>query len=238
VYLFVGCQLPIWADKFSRYDIDNPSKDDVAWIKKHFKRDRNAAKKFHLSGQYGAGPTTQHAALVLEEYEVELDEIKTANTKYWANVFPGVKDFSFRLLHEWHKNGGWIKSGLGLPIAVSDHKAFYATKFGEQPKDLLNCYCQHTGHTLLQRDLRYINKERWRRRLPMYPAIPDYHDESIWIIREDCAEEGKDLMRQSMVQVNEGLGWDVEIKGDPATSKNLAQIKCDDYDEWVDGRSK
>jgi len=221
VYLFVGAQFPIFRDKFlAHYDPDNPTPEAIATLKKLYKNDRAICKEAHLAMQYGAGPNTVHAALTRKEIDVPFQEVVDMHAAYWSpDLFAVVKEYEARKLRQWRKQGGWITNCLGRPLAVAHDKT----------KDILNRDIQSTAHDLLQKLLRLIDAARTKQRLPMWPWILDLHDESIWEIEDSAAEEGVALFVSCLKQLNEELGWEIQIKGEPQLANNLAAIKVEGY---------
>lgn len=218
VYIFVGLHLSMFRDKFSKYyDIDFPTKDAISKVKEYYKKDRSACKEFHLSGMYGAGWRTQYKNLILKEYDTTEGEIEQANREYWSDLFPGVKDYSDRLTYQWNRQG-WISDAFGMPMAIHWTKK----------RDCLSRFCQRSAHILLQKYLVYFNNCREEYNLPVYPAIPDYHDGTFWFVKTGSEEDAMGIMRECIKELNEEIQWEVQIKGEPEIGSNLADLICED----------
>jgi hypothetical protein len=220
VYLFVGSKFRKFRDAVTaHYDPENPTAESLARAKKILKGMRAILKEAHLAMQYGAGAATVHSALIRKEVEIEFEDVADMHADYWsADLFAVVKEFEGKLLREWQRNGGWIANGLGVPRALAEDKL----------KDLLSRFCQSTGHDLLQRLLRYFQEERKRRRLRVWPWIPDYHDETIWEALKTDTEEALSVLSACLERLNNELGWEIKIRGTPQVARNLAEIKCED----------
>lgn len=220
VYLFVGSRFPMFKEKFlAHYNPEDPTPEGIALTKKLYKAERNIAKESHLAMQYGGGAGVVHGALTRKEIDISFQEVCDMHRSYWSpELFAVVKDYERKLKREWRQRGGWILNPLGRPFAVSSDKE----------KDILNTAIQSAGHDCLQKVIRFTDEQRTKKKIPMYPWIVDYHDETIWECEESAAEEGLDAMRQSMVKLNETLGWEIVVKGEPTTAMNLAEIKCED----------
>lgn len=220
VYLFVGSKFSAFKDKFlEHYDPENPTPEGIDKTKKLYKFERGVCKEAHLAMQYGAGPPTVHAALTRKEIDIDFEEVVGMHKDYWGrDLFAVVKEYENKLRREWYRNNGWIKNCLGRPLAVDEGSM----------KDLLNRAIQSTGHDLLMRLMRSIDAGRAARKVPMWPVIVDYHDETIWEVREEAAAEALDIFSQSLKQLNDRLGWEISIRGEPQLAMNLADIKCQD----------
>ena len=220
VYLYVGSQLTLFRDKFAPYyDLDNPQPELIAEAKKLYKHDRDACKKFHLSGMYGAGVERKYNALTIEGFNIPIEEIAMAHDEYWHRIFPGVREYIRQLKREWARRGGWVLNPLGRPLCVAE----------EFTKDLLNRVAQSGGHDLLRRLLWHINRLRKARRLPLYPVIVDLHDETIWEGLCGTEQDAVALFNEALRCVNEDIQWEVQITGTPEIVQNLAEIKCEGY---------
>lgn len=234
VYLFTGAQISKWKDEFLQYyDPFNPTEESVALAKKKCKASRSAIKPVYLGWLYGLGARTmsESTGIEYEECKQILSDINDA--------YLGVRRFNSELRAEWERNGGsvvtewqyspelekdvpvtvsgdpgWILNGRMRPIAVAPDKV----------KDLGSRFVQSTGHDCLMQLLCIINRRRKLDRIPMRPYNVDIHDATVWQIREECVEEGKRLIEDSYVELNEILGWTVQIKGDVEIGDNLGDF--------------
>ncbi len=221
VYLFVGSRFPMYRDKFlAHYDLDSPTKEGVAYLKKTYKNDRAVCKEAHLSMQYGAGPPTVHSTLIRNEIDIADEDVVEMHQAYWSDeLFAVVKEYESRKRREWNRNNGWILNCVGRPVAVPEEKR----------KDLLSRVIQSSAHDLLQRFIYLLERQRQQHRIPMWPWIVDIHDESIWEIETSAAEAGIAAMTTALAQMNEELAWEIKIKGEPQLARNLACIKVEGY---------
>lgn len=221
VYLFVGCRFPQFAHFLEYYDPDNPTAEGTAECKKLFKKDRGTCKVFHLAAAYLAWINTLHQQMVNAEIDISRDEIEVMYNVYWSkDLFAEVKNYADRLDLEWQRRGGWIKNALGRPIPASEDKR----------RDLLNTMCQSSGHDLLQWDNYYVDQLRRERKVPMYPLISDYHDEMLWEAPIECAKEAYQIMSDTQGILNDMLGWEIKIRGEPEFHFNVAGVKVDGYE--------
>jgi hypothetical protein len=219
VYLFVGARFRPFRDKFlQHYDPENPTREGTALAKKLYKTERAVSKEAHLAMQYGAGANTVHSALIRKEIDIDIEEVFEMHQAYWSDeLFAVVKEFEVKLKREWRRNNGWITNAVGIPRALAEDKL----------KDLLSRYAQSSGHDLLQRLMRLINEERKTKKVPFYPWIVDLHDESIWETEDQYVDEVLDIFRRSMTKLNEQLGWEIQVRGEPTVARTLADIKIE-----------
>jgi hypothetical protein len=223
VYLYNAAHISVWSKLIREvYDPLNPTPESLSLAKKQFKTIRSVSKVVHLAKQYGAGSFKIYQTLL--ENEIVGDDGKplprsTVDTicADWDELYSGIKQFEQKLLGEWEFNRGWIYNGVYRPICVHESMV----------KDILNRYCQSTGHDILLLMLRFINQERKARGIKMYPWICDYHDETIWEVEERDAERAMQLFKDAFKFINETLKPVIPIKGSFLTCDNLADIKCE-----------
>ncbi len=114
---------------------------------------------------------------------------------------------------------------MGLPICID----------AEYVKDIVNRFCQTSGHEILQLWIYHIDRLRQERGAVMYPWLVDFHDETLWECPEDQAEAVAQVMRDALVSVNEELGMGIPIKAPPMIVDNLAQVKDPEgYAKWLE----
>jgi hypothetical protein len=218
IYLFIGANSTLYSKKFRRYyDPDNPTAEGIAKCKKHFKHERNICKKIQLMKMYGAGVKNIHMTLNEEGIEIDLADVIKFD-RDWKRLFAGIKKFDRELSGVWEHNGGWFKNGVGRPMALD----------GGMLKDLVNRYCQSTGHDVLLHTLGIINELRTTRGVEMYPWIVDYHDEWIFECKEQDVDKVVQIYADAVAEVNKVLGWQVQVKAEPQVAYTLADIKCED----------
>jgi hypothetical protein len=222
-YLFLAAQIPMLAKEVCKYyDPANPTKEGIALAKKHCKRERNIAKLCKLSYDYGAGAPKIHETLTLAGIQISLNEVRQIRREL-DRIFAGIKRFEQQLVNMWQANGGWIPSILGTPICVDD----------KYLKDIVNRFCQYSGHVVLQLWLSHVQRLRSERGVEMYPYLPDNHDETIWIAPDAEAEAAAQLLTDALEATNDVLGTSIRFTAPPAVEQNLAAIKCEDYQEWM-----
>lgn len=219
IYLLFGSnpRLPFAAKIKRWYDPDNPTAAGIANAKKHCKWERGVCKEIHLAKQYNAGVHRCWVSLVEKEIDITKEEVAII-CKGWDEQFKGIKQFGRQLEAERTQRGGWIYNGVGRPIPIGEDKV----------KDIINTYCQSTGHDLLIWQLSLVAAQRDMQGIEMHPWICDYHDELMFEVPEHQVEAACGIFRQTLQQINDALPWEVTIKGEPGVATNLAQIKLED----------
>jgi DNA polymerase I-like protein with 3'-5' exonuclease and polymerase domains len=178
IYLHVAAKIPALGREIVKYyDPDHPTKEGIAAAKKLCKRDRDIAKTVQLASAYGAGPGKIHETLVMSGIDISFPDVRDIHRDYWR-LFSGVKRFQDRLTEMWTANGGWIPSILGTPIPVAENLL----------KDIVNRFCQQSGHMVLQLWIWHCSQVFEERGLTAHPWLVDQHDEMIWEVPEDQAE--------------------------------------------------
>lgn len=199
------------------YNPAAPTKEGIALAKKHCKRERGIAKVCKLAYDYGAGAPKIHETLVLGGVDISLREVREIR-KGLDELFVGIRRFEQRLTDIWEASGGWIPSAYGTPICVARPLL----------KDILNRFCQTSGHQFLQSWVAHIDRLRRDRGIEMYPWLEDLHDETIW----ECPEPNADLVvavfDDALKVANDTLGMGIRIKGPAMVVKSLAEIKDPD----------
>lgn len=229
VYLFVGSKIPALGRDILRagYNPDDPTPDGIKSAKKQCKHQRAIAKKFHLMSVYLAGPEAIHSDLQLEGIDITLGEVKQMHKDYWR-LFAGVKQWEMQLLEMRYNNDGWFPSILGTPLTIDSHPKIL--------KDIVNRHTQHAGHTFLQVWLWHVDQLRRERGVTMHPWLADFHDEMLWEVPEEQAQAAADLISEALRRTNDEMGMGIQVKGPPMVVDNLAQVKCENYDEWLAAR--
>lgn len=237
IYLYVSAKIPSLGVEIRKYyDPDNPTPASIALAKKHCKKDRAIAKILVLSAAYLAGPETIHLSLSLAGIEISLNEVKKIHRDYWR-LFRGVKDFEGTLKDIWTSNirdpkivpASWIPSVLGTPICVPSAP--------KQFKDIVNRFCQTSGHQILQLWIYHIDRLRTERKVEMYPWFVDQHDETIWEAPDAHVAAAEQILKDALDAANAELDMGIKIKAPPMIASNLAEIKDPDgYKEILEQR--
>ena len=215
IYLFVAAKIPaLGAEIREYYDPDNPTPEGIALAKKHCKQARSIAKVVVLAANYNAGPLKIQETLRFGGIDLPLSQVKEIHRAYWR-LFYGVKRFEERLADMWSARKGWIPSVLGTPICVDS----------EYVKDIVNRFCQTSGHEILQLWIYHIDRLRTERGVEMHPWIVDLHDETIWEAPEAQAAAAAEVIRDALAATNAELGMGIPIKGPAMIIDNLAQVK-------------
>lgn len=222
VYLYNGAHIELFQDELRKYyDPYNPTVESINETKKQCKKIRSFCKQIVLAAGYGSSAKKLRSILITSGYPVTVKEAEIIHRDYWR-LYKGIKDFEQQLRNIWTSTGGWVPSLAGKPICVpSDYL-----------HDIVNRFAQTSGHEVLMMLVHEIDQLVRETGIEAHPWIPDFHDETIWEVREDQATVMVDIMNQAMDRVNERLDMDVKMSGEPQIADNLAEIKCEDYYEW------
>ncbi len=213
-YLFTACHVFPDAGIKEVYKPENPTKESVAEAKKLFKKYRSIAKIVVLSSNYGASPKKIHSSLNQSGVEISLREVEEIHRKYWE-LFAGIKRYGKSLEREWKSREGYILNGLGRPICIPE----------DQLKDIVNRDCQSTGVGMLHKLLFFIDKMRRERKVPMYPWICDFHDQTVWEVKCGHEEQAKLIYAEAYARLNEDLRPLIPLVGSSEISDNLWDFK-------------
>lgn len=209
-YLFVAWHIYNKVQQY--YDIEGNTKAGLSVAKKKCKVERDTTKPGFLGWFYGIG-----AKKLSSQNGIPLkDCIRVLRTL--DELFPGKQALHNALVRQWHETGGHIVSGRGLPICVCNSKL----------KDIVNRDIQNTGHKLLERLLYHRNQYRMKHDIPMWPYIPDWHDESIWLTYPEHIDKVKEAIEYSYQKLNEELQWNVEIRHGGISVGTDLTVRCED----------
>jgi DNA polymerase family A/3'-5' exonuclease len=216
IYLFIASKIPsLGKDIRKYYDPENPTSESIGLAKTHCKKDRDIAKQCYLAYNYGAGAKKMHEGLTFAGVDISLGEIREIRSQL-DRIFSGVKRFERQLVDIWRHNGGWIPSILGTPICIDQRYL----------KDIVNRFCQTSGHLVLQLWIYNIQWLLEDKRLPAHPWLVDFHDETIWEVSEQFELEVVSVINYALSLTNQELGTSIPIKGPPMIANTLADIKC------------
>ena len=215
IYLLAGMQVPGVGSKIEKYyDVDNPDPDKIAQAKKDLKDLRtNLLKPAFLGFLYGIGPGTLSTNLRIDYMEA------VSILKGLERQFIGKLRFHEKLEAEWARNGGFIVNGRGRPVCVD---------FGAK-KDLVNRFVQSTGVDFLNRILLHMNDYRIQNNLNVISYFPNWHDESIWQVKDDLQEIEKatEMFKYGMQKLNEELKWSVVFKWGGVQVGDDLSVRCE-----------
>lgn len=218
IYLFTAAKIKGLGDRILEYyNPDDPTAEGIAAAKKHCKRERGVAKVVQLAKTYNAFPPKIHETLRLGGIDISLRDVESI-CRQFDDLYAGVQDFKRGLEREWDRRGGWILNGAGRPLPVSP----------KLKKDLVNRFCQSTGHDFLMRYIWHIDRLRFERGVQMYPLLLDFHDETIWEAPDYAVPAARQVLIDAMVALNGELQMTIPLKGEVAIADNLAAIKCED----------
>ncbi len=224
-YLYLAAKIPALGREIRKYyDPDNPTPEGIAAAKKACKRDRSIAKTCKLAYDYGAGAPKMHETLVLGGVDIALNEVR-AIRREMDKLFAGIKRFEAQLTEMWHTNGGWIPSALGTPICVAE----------QYLKDIVNRFCQKSGHEILQLWIYHtaavLDEQPW---IDWHPWLIDQHDEMFIEVLECNAQAAAEAIAEGLERTNAELGMGIPIKGPASIVSNMAEVKVEQFGEWLD----
>jgi hypothetical protein len=223
IYLYNGSHIELFRDKIRQYfDPDNPTPETIAEAKKYCKFERSINKCITLACGYGASVKRVRSILLQQGFPVTHQEAQIIHRDYWK-LYSGIKEFQKELELMWMRTGGWFPNVSGRPICVAK----------DYLHDSTNRWAQSSGHDCLQKYLYHTDRLRRERGVEMYPWIPDFHDEFLYEVPIEFVDDAAKVMHDALAITNEELGMEIKIKADVDVVDNLAQIKCEDYDEWL-----
>lgn len=215
IYLLAGLQIPGIREKIlPYYDINNPDPERIAQAKKDLKALRSdVLKKAFLGFQYGIGPGTLSTNMRVDYMEA------VSILKGLEKQFIGKLRFHEKLEAEWARNGGFIINGRGRPVCVD-----FSAK-----KDLVNRFVQSTGVDLLNRILLHMNDYRLGNNINVIPHFPNWHDETIWQVKDDPVEIEKAtaMFQYGIDKLNEELKWSVVFKFGGINLGQDLSVRCE-----------
>lgn len=218
VYLYVAMALwPEHRDAIARvyYLPDgSTSSESVEAAKVQFKKLRDVAKELHLSAMYGAGAGRIYSSLRVKGFQVTLADVKVMRDRYWA-LFRGVRAWGQALLAEREDRGGWILNGRGRPLGIADAKV----------KDIMNTYCQSTGHDCLLTLVWQVDRLARERRVPMRPWLVDFHDETTWAVKQGHEQAAVQVFNDAYAALQAELKSDVPLLGNIDLGTCLTDFK-------------
>lgn len=223
VYLKNAAHVPLFADEVRKYyDPDNPTVEMVTEAKKQLKKIRSLMKVATLLMGYGGGWRRLQLSLATAGHVLPDCDVKLVHSSYWE-LYGGIKRLQKQLEDMWTSNGGWFPNIAGRPVCVA-HEFLH---------DACNRMAQSSGHDVLRTWIYYIQKLRVERGVVMLPWLVDFHDETIWECPEHEAERVKQVLIDALKLTDEEYDLTVRLEGDPMIADNLAQIKVENYDEWL-----
>lgn len=215
IYLLAGMKFPGIGDKIKPfYDADNPDPVKIAKLKSELKSIRSdLIKPAYLGWMYGLGAGTMSANLGIT-YGQAKGILRGLETQFIGKV-----KMQYNLEVEWARNGGYIINGRGRPVCVD--KAY--------KKDLVNRYVQSTGVDLLNRILYHMTVYREDNNIEVIPYIPNFHDETVWQVRDDPEqiEKARAMFRYGINQLNEELDWSVVFKWGGINLGDDLSVRCE-----------
>lgn len=221
-YFYVACKLLDPTGELAQvYQIDNPTPESVKAAKKGYKKQRNIAKVFQLMSTFKAGAAAIHRKLILEDIDIDRATVESNKEKFWGpTLFGKVLEYEEDLLAQVQQHDGYYVNALGIPIVVTD----------KQERNIINTTTQSVGHGIL--DLWLWRLDPFASGREAQPVIPDYHDEGIYMVKEEKAAGFAKDMLEALQQVNDMLKWSIKIKGDPEITDDFTAFKGPDEVLW------
>jgi hypothetical protein len=217
IYLFNGSHYPVIGNKIREtYDPYNPTPESIKLTKQVCHTERNMAKVATLGFGYGMGAPKLQSDFALQGINLTKTQAYAMVDAHWT-LYAGVRDFEDRLKQEWADRGGWVYNGLRRPMPVAPNLE----------KDLVNRVVQSTGHDILMKLLRYIDKLRAERGVEFRPIITDFHDEIIFETPESQIEAASQLVRDAYALLNHELDGIIPLKGSLKICRTMAEVKAD-----------
>ena len=210
IYMIAGMSVPGINEKIlPYYDIDNPDPEAIAELKKRESKLRKTKlKPAYLGWIYGIGANTLATNLRITKKEA------TTILDGMDKQFVGRHYFDQELRSKWFRNDGYFLNGRGRPICVDKAKT----------RDFVSRFNQSTGHDCLVRLLFHMTIIRDELGLEeeFIPYVPDYHDESICLVKIGYEQQAIDIYHEALDRLNAELCWTVEVKwGEPAIAPDL-----------------
>lgn len=214
-YLFVGAHIPQFKKEIRKYyDPFNPTDESVNLCKSKCKETRDILKPIVLGMSFGLGAKGLKDDLNTQGIECSIKDAISIVTSY-RNIFPGVEKFKQYLTSMWYKNEGYIINGRGLPMSIPNNKK----------QDVVNRFCQSTGHCILQLWLYYIRYLSNIYNHYLIPVIPDIHDFGCFMVRDEDISVAVKILQEAINLLNKELGWSTPMTGDVQVGKNVAEVK-------------
>lgn len=153
---------------------------------------RSKAKTACLGFGYGMAARK----FVKQSYEagmnVTLEEARGMYKAYW-NLFQGVQTLSKKLEALVKKNGSLINP-MGYRLTPEPHKAF-------------NAFVQSTASGVLD-----LLCSTFFTSAPKAKFVAMIHDEVVFQVPKDSIEECRQVMNKSVIELNQTLGWSVDMR--------------------------
>lgn len=224
VYFYVSCKLLDADGKLNEtYNLANPTKETVAAAKKLYKKERTVGKVFQLMSTYKAGAAAIYRKLALAGVDITKEEVVEIRKRYWGpELFGGIAKYDTSLLSEVQQRDGWMVNGMGRPFAITEKKE----------KDVVNTHTQSTGHDITDLLILHTEKAALAAGIEATPVIPDYHDETIWMCREEDAPALAEIMKAAVTSVNKTINFEIPLTGEPEITSDFTGFKGPDPVDW------
>lgn len=215
--VYLDLALSLFPDNVELKAAYNPMVPADEAVKKRFKKLRDVAKIIHLAVGYTGNYKTVWRNLQKAGMSVTESEAARLVNRYWE-TFWRVKEFEDRL-KALHKRDGHIRNVMGRVLRIPK-------KF---EKDTMNRFIQSGGHDCLVAWVKEIDRRRKDRpELGMKPVLPDIHDSTSWVVKEEFYAEAKQIFEESLQAVNVGLGLPVQLRAEVKPFRTFAGLKGDE----------
>ncbi len=211
IYAHFGANTVAFGDKFRPiYEPGNPASGAAAKIKAKYPVLRSICKAAHLGLQYGAYAKRIYIELNLMGIEITMEEALML-WRDWHREFRGIRSLYRTLKAQWYQNGGYILNGRGRPRTVRQKKM----------RDLVNEFIQSTAHDYHVMAAAIVTRRLEAAGFPLgdnpyvRPWFPDHHDASALQVHPDYVDMACDIIRASVVELNDTLNLTVQLKAEP-----------------------
>jgi len=220
LYLWYGGATEVFGDTIRAiYPMDNPSPESVGKAKKELKDLRKALKIIVLGLGYNMGEVKlMNDVNDQTDFVLTLKDARRLKKEYFR-FFPGITFFMEKIDQVFiHYDEKYIINGRGRPM------------FSLMDKDsrgkLVNKFVQSTGHDCLQLYVHMIKSRRDALSFEMIPYHVDLHDATAFIFKDTPENEAiaTKIYLDSLVDLNETLGWEVRLKGTPKVGYSLGDF--------------
>lgn len=191
----------------------DPNAQVTSEIKEKFKDVRAVCKIIHLAVSYTGTMVTVARNLSKSGYPTSRGQAMLLVKRYWTK-FSRVKAFDIKL-QSLYSNKGFLRNLVGRIIQVPD---IYK-------KDLMNRVVQSSAHDVLRLWVMVIIRQFDARGVVWRHWLPDLHDSTTFMIREQDSEIAKQCYFDALQEVEKMVHLSVPLKCELKFNKTLAGIK-------------
>jgi DNA polymerase-1 len=211
--IYLDLALEIFPENIELKKEYDPNVEVKSQIKEKFKDVRAVCKIIHLAVSYTGTMVTVAKNLSKAGYPTSRGQAMSLVKRYWTK-FKQVKAFDTRL-QELYTERGHIRNLVGRIIQVPD---IYK-------KDLMNRLIQSSAHDILRLWVTLIIREFEMNGVIWRHWLPDLHDSTTFMVREDQAELAGKCYLMALQKVKHEVQLSVPLKCELKFNKTLAGIK-------------